>query len=831
MENDDGVRKDWIMNYKKLLYPCLLTGFTLLLLYLVVPDGSLFGSDTDWFSQHVGIADYFRKTFLEQKTIFPDYSVLGAGSNFYSYAYYGYLRPDILIGCLLPGVPMKYIIIAYSIAGVIASVLLSYRFLRNQKLEPFYCFLGGLLMACSACFFHAHMQLMFVNYLPFLLLALMSVDRIRKHGAMTGLVLSLFLIYLHSFYFSIACIAVCFLYLWYQGLTKSLFLRFAFSVALSVCMAGILLLPTAYVLLENKKDAGVTTLREILGFNVSLKTLLYSKYGCGATLVALYGLLLGIRRKETRTLSLLLLFCMTCNLLSYVLNGTLYVRGKILIPFLPLVLFICILSLREVMQGRLSHSPVAFLLCLVVLVLGKPDTLILMDAFVLLAFLLLTRKYPYPAICLMLVLIPSLLYIQTGRTDQFVSSQDKRQTLFSSEEIASVYQDRYARFDCLVEPLANVNYLATPWERQTAVYSSTTNTLYSRFFYDIMKNPIRINNRVALLPDANPFFLSLMGVRYLETHEDKIPYGYQVLKERADEDGSYVLAENSGVQPLAYASYRLMREEDFDQLDFPYTLDAITNNTVVEDCAKKSFQSLIQPVKLNGISLDIPSITSTQTEPGAYELQVSEETACQIPLGSSLLHQILILSFEVQSMDGKEVSISINHRKNKLSAKDAPYPNGNHTFTYILSSNTSWDCLNLVFSPGHYSIRSFQAYQMDATKLGNPDTVPLEQEEPVQKEVLTGTINLSQDGYFVTSFPYQTGYTALVDGKEHSIEIVNKAFVGFPLEKGKHQITLLFHSPWKRAGIAFSIIGFLLFGLMIIYEFRHKTSNSYLRNR
>lgn len=811
------------MSRKNFWYPCLLAGFTLLLLYLIVPDGYLFGSNTDWFSQHVGIADYLRKTFYEQKTLFPDFSNLAAGSNFYSYSYYGYLRPDILIGCLLPMISMKYVIIVYSIAGAVASVLLFYLFLRKQNLEAFYCFLGGFFMSCSTCFFHAHMQIMFVNYLPFLLLALMSADRLKQKKKMGSLIASLFFVYLHSFYFSIACIFVCLLYLWHSGMTKDLFFRFSLCVAVSVSMAGILLLPTAFVLLEHKKDTAATSLREILGINDTLSSLLYSRYGCGTTLISLYALLLGIRQKESRRLCVTLLLCMCVNLVAYVLNGTLYVRSKILIPFLPLVLLNCVFILRKLMQGTISHSLVAYLLCLIPFFRQDPDVWMLLDAGLLLCFLLLTKKCLQPALCLILTAAPALIYVQTGRMDVFVPAEDKRQTLFSSEEIASVYQDSNARFDCLVEPLANANYLAVPDAKKTSVYSSNTNTLYSRFFYDIIKNPIRINNRVALLPDANPFFESLMGVRYLETHADKVPYGYQVLKKRSDENGNYVLAENPDVLPIAYASYNLLGEEQFDRLNYPYTLDTIANNTVVPGSLDNGYTSKIQPYQLPEPDLELSSIQCTHPEEDSYELKIEEEASATIPLGASFFNKILMISFQVESLDGKEVSISINHSKNKLSNAGAPYPNRNFTFTYILSSNQDWDCLNITFSPGHYRISQFQAYQMDAEELGNSSAVPLQLESPKGKEVLNGQITMESDGYFVTSLPYQKGYTALVDGKERKIEIVNKAFVGFPLEKGEHEVVLVFHAPGKRAGIFFSLTGFLLFALTFLHS-RRKSS-------
>ncbi|MBS7175158.1 MAG: YfhO family protein, partial [Clostridiales bacterium] len=190
------------MPKKQILYPILLTAAVLVLLFFSVPAGSAFGSEVDWLCQHVSIAEHFRQNVYETGSLLIDYSDLGAGSNFYMFSYYGYLRPDILIGCLLPMVPMKTILIVYAVLGIIASVNLCYFWLKKQGFAPFFCFLGGMLLACASCFFQAHRQLMFVNYLPWLFLALLAIDYFLKQGRIVPFVLSALMFILHSFYFS-----------------------------------------------------------------------------------------------------------------------------------------------------------------------------------------------------------------------------------------------------------------------------------------------------------------------------------------------------------------------------------------------------------------------------------------------------------------------------------------------------------------------------------------------------------------------------------------------------------------------------------------------------
>ena len=148
---------------RKWIYPVLLTGLFALLIHLSLPAGCVYGSTTDWLSQHTALAETIRTAMREQHTLLPAYLPLGGGSNGFQFSYYGYLRPDILIGCLLPAVPMYKIVIAYALGGCLLSVLLFYLLLRRHRLSGFDSFMGSVLFLTASCFFHTHRQLMFVN--------------------------------------------------------------------------------------------------------------------------------------------------------------------------------------------------------------------------------------------------------------------------------------------------------------------------------------------------------------------------------------------------------------------------------------------------------------------------------------------------------------------------------------------------------------------------------------------------------------------------------------------------------------------------------------------
>ena len=93
---------------------------------------------------------------------------------------------------------------------------------------------------------------------------------------------------------------------------------YIFSILIGVLICGILLIPTAYVMLENHQSSGGSLdLMSLVVPRGDFKALLYNAYGCGLGFVAWAGLVLSLKLKETRKLSiwlLLLLFIPIFNL-------------------------------------------------------------------------------------------------------------------------------------------------------------------------------------------------------------------------------------------------------------------------------------------------------------------------------------------------------------------------------------------------------------------------------------------------------------------------------------------------------------------------------------
>lgn len=833
------------MKKKDYLILLLLAIIPVILVFLIIGEGKMFGHNIDWISQHTVIPDYFRQLFYKSGDLFPDFaSNLGGGANIFAFSYYGLFRPDVLIGYLLPNVDMSVITIDYMILMMSLGACLNYIWLRKKSYPSSICAFVSFLLVCSSFFFHAHKQIMFVNFIPYLIMALMSIDYYLKKNKSSFLIISIFLIILHSYFFSIAAIIICSIYylielqksekLSLQRFIQKDVLKFAGSMIIAILLAAALLVPTALVILENSKSVASTSWNDIFTFSLDLKGLLYNNYGCGLTMIAWISLLLGIQNKKTRWLSIMLIISFLFPIVSYILNGTLYARTKILIVMLPLVLLVMADVLNQIKnKGFQSYQSCLYIIPLAlfpIFFIKGSHMLMIIDLIITIALLAFYAYKPKWQSFIVIAIIPLCVLVQTNSANEFLDT-DKFNKLTNKEKLKLI--DQYAdtfngRCDDFSYSLSNANRIHSLNEYKTTSYTSTNNSLYNAFYYDIMKNPVSIANRVANLANSNIFFQGLMGVSTIYSN-NVIPIGYNVI----DQNEQIMIARNENVLPIAYATNDLFGEEAFNKLKYPYTLDTIYNNAIVKK-GNHTYQSKMQKETLD-YTIASQSKNLTLNKAGDdVQVNANKNAKLKLQLNNNLKNKIVLISFDLKDIKkakSRETIITINGVKNKLSKGSAAYPNGNKHFTYILSDNEDINQLNISFSKGNYKLSNLETYTLDydVIKNRNAEVTPLNNEEISNKEIMKGKVTTSEDGYFITSLPYQKGYKVYVDGVETASEIVNKAFLGFPLSAGEHTITIEFRAPGKTAGMLMSLLGCILLVINYLFE-RGKKNEQQKRN-
>lgn len=85
---------------------------------------------------------------------------------------------------------------------------------------------------------------------------------------------------------------------------------------------------------------------------------------------------------------------------------------------------------------------------------------------------------------------------------------------------------------------------------------------------------------------------------------------------------------------------------------------------------------------------------------------------------------------------------------------------------------------------------------------------------------LTGTVTCTGKGILMLAIPDQEGWKVYVDGIETEQFNVDYGFIGVKLEAGTHMVSVKYSIPQKNTGLIVSVIGIMMFAVILISEKR-----------
>lgn len=825
----------------------LLTGLTLFFCRMFVGRYGIFGAKVDWLSQHSVLPDYFRQQFYATGKFFPEFAAnLGGGQNIYHFAYYGLYSPLILPSYLLPFVKMSDYIMAVSITGLTASVLLFYYWLKSRKTDTGTAFILSLMFLLAGPMIGQYSgQIMFVDYMPFLCLALIGVDRYFEQEKSGLFTVSVFLMIMTSFYFSIGGMLSLVLYGLHRyfeqregnrGAVRS-FLRdglcFVRSMILAVLMSGFFLVPTALALTGGRSKEQNTSFASFFIPQITVERFAYSIYGIGLTTLVITVLLTGLlyRKVYEKVLTYGCVIVLVIPVFAYLLNGGLYIRDKVFIPFLPLLCYLIGIYLEKCRKKELSFIAgiVPYIITTIFVYIARnqfvskgigksiwkvllAESILFLICYVLYCAL---KRYHKETKEILMLALPSVICLAVTmntfyqmKPDRYVSRKLYRDVTGEQNRQAvkeALKDDGYYRTEQKGSDDENAADLNRIWDVEqniTSIYSSAYNPDYHTFRQKTfgLEEPFR--NGMMQSVSKNPVFQRMMGVRYIVSDSD-VP-GYTLVKKC----GTTGIYQNKDAAPVMYATDRVMTEEEYKKLAFPYNQTAFLEYAVVGEHTESSDQNIMtayEPVSLK--------MANNRTTGGAEQKTIQQEGQ----------KQILFLRFRVDNAHpNKDVAVWINGIRNKLSAKDHVYYNENKTFTYAVPLKDGEDNISVTFGKGKYRLRHVQAYLgslPERSELLYQSEIQVDKKQ-TEDNVIQGTIHVKKDGWFITSIPYDKHFKIYIDGKETEIQKVNTAFLGCKIESGNHEVKIIYHAPGTTTGKVLSLIGIAGFVLVLVQEKR-----------
>ncbi len=796
----------------------------------------VFGSDTDWINQHTVIPDYFRNIFYKTGKILPNFSFnYGAGQNIYNLSYYGLLNPIILPSYLLPFISMSNYIIIVNIILLIVTGILFYKFINNNFDNENISLVTTLIFILAApLIFHMHRHIMFVNYMPFLIMSLMGVDKLFKEKNKSFLIISIFLMIMTSYYYSVCGILVVCIYYLYKYLLnnkkikikelfKNIFI-FIGIIFVAILMSMILLLPTVYTLLIGR-GAGETSINLIDLFIPYLKIhkIFCGTYAIGLSLIGFVALLylFFTRKKENVITASIITIVLFIPIFRYILNGGLYLREKCFIPFLPLLAFFIAKLLKDLFNNKIEIKKFVIYLLIILIPLyyfnQREYCYLIITGFIIL--LILYNKIKCKKI-ISLYLITAALFvaIYENNKEDLVKIEDYNKIF--SKEVANTINNTinndqsYYRSNNLIYPTKIVNKIYNDRYLTTNIYSSTYNKDYLNFIRNIFKTSEVDFNYFMISSPNDLLFNTFMGVKYLYSDYD-VGLGYQKIN-----DITYV---NNNTLPLIYATSHIINEDEFDLYDYPYQKELLLKNVVVEN--KNTINKIDSMVEKIDLKYNITKNNGVEIkkEDDKYILEVKDKGNLTLELENPLENQILFISIKglkENSCSIDNISMKINNVENILTCSSWIYANKNNTFHYVISDKKI-NKLEITLNKGKYYIENIDTYILNYNSLNNiKDNIYNFNITSMKNDTIKGDISVDEDTYLTTSIPYDNGFTIKVNGKEIDYEKVNKAFLGFPLKKGSYNIEISYKSPLLKEGIIISIIGLGIFIVLLLSDIK-----------
>ncbi|HAB65904.1 MAG TPA: hypothetical protein DCE23_00920 [Firmicutes bacterium] len=359
----------------------------------------------------------------------------------------------------------------------------------------------------------------------------------------------------------------------------------------------------------------------------------------------------------------------------------------------------------------------------------------------------------------------------------------------------------------------NINYY------QNTIYSSVSNQTFNKLYFDTLANNIPSRNRALTVSNINILSLMLMSNKYLINNYEKL-IGYELVTQ----NNGLNVYKNENVLPYAFASSEVMSYDDFYNLSDHVKQEALLKNIIIDGESSNSFKETMKSVKWDFLDV-LDNENVTKDKDGSLNVYVKDDLSITYELPEIYRNKILLIRFKMNKGSyNRDMSITINNVKNKLTASSWKYYNGNKVFDYVLASENQ-EKLVFKFTKGEYNLSDFEVSVLDYSDIENISSKVdklIVDKEKTKGDVIAGSINVTNDGFFMASIPYDNGFKVKVDGVVKDYTKVNDGFIGFPISKGSHGIEITYEAPLKNIALKMSLVGIIAFVVICFLESKKK---------
>ena len=336
--------------------------------------------------------------------------------------------------------------------------------------------------------------------------------------------------------------------------------------------------------------------------------------------------------------------------------------------------------------------------------------------------------------------------------------------------------------------------------------------------------------------DARTGLLELASVRYYTQRDNKntlVPAGYK----RVDSPlAGYRVYENEYALPIGYTYEHTISSKSLDGLNGIQREMAMLQGAVIEGDPTE-----IAPIKPNVGLLDIPyaikahdGVKVSDTELKWGKAKGKLKLSARLPEGyetfffmdSPTLKKKSKVDITVDRV-GSEFNSTTSTR---LNGKMNKWPIARNGIAYNLGSGDGSEN-EITVSPSGKCTIGIEALHIYAVAEDDYLGYAAKLKECVLEDVsvgnnaVSGTIDAPNKRFLQLSIPYSIGWKAYVDGEEIEVYRSSGMYMGFPVEKGNHDVRLLYQTPYLIEGAIVSLVTLLAILICIALRKQRKSVN------
>lgn len=800
------------------------------------------------------LSNYYKKIlnniFINHSFVIPQWDfVLGEGGDIIeTFHYYGLGDPINLLSVFFNESNLYIfhdisIFIRMYLAGFIFSKLCFYKKYDNSIVV----LAGSLLYAYSSYAIRVLTNyIYFINPLIYFSLIVLGIEKIIDENKGILLAIAVALASITSIYFFYMIVIATVIYVAIRLLTNNYCFKeilnklgkiFLYSI-FGVLISAIIFLPSAYSMLSNSRVGERLDIPLLYGvghyFELFTNMVFndYSGwYNGGYTVLGFFGIITVLINKGNKSLKWLLIasfIIMSLPIFGSLFNGMTYIVDRYEF-FLCFIATYCAVAGYENLSNNKKDCIVCFIsLCIytIISILRVADekmSFVLMfglGTITLLGFLLFKNKKLKNYLFLFTALVSILFVIAYKYLPNYwnyaaTHGRDIENLTNIHNEEPSVFNDidddTFYRYSGNNLP-DNVSVNGT--KSSTGYYWSVANDSIVDFrtyngFHDE-------TNFYFYNYDGDYILNTLAGVKYyFAKDEEAIPYNYELFK-KCDNYNLYI---NNKALPLFYGYDYCVSLDDYTNTNIlkrkELTTQAVVSN--IETSKDFNFKSDVKEVKTNisnseGIVINKDTIT---TDIANSQINLSYD--------SNLPGEYYFVIEDVYA--DKELYISVTNKYNVsktfiVKTKNSHAYGGRHSFVVNIGYyDAIEDTVTLTIpSESNMTYKNFGIYCLPLeTSINNLEKLNCINinDLSITENNVKANIESTDDKYLCISIPNYDGWSAYLDGQKVQLEKYNIMYMGFPINKGNHNIELKYSTLLLKEGAIITLVSTISF---VIFE-------------